>query len=265
MKRMNRIDELFRDKPREILSVYLTAGYPGLNDTPALLHSLQGSGVDMVEIGIPFSDPLADGPVIQQSSHIALQNGMNLKLLFHQLGEIRKTIHIPLVLMGYLNPVLQMGVENFLQNCHQVGIDGVIIPDLPPDEYEARYRKLFNGFGIYNILLITPHTDNGRIQRIAGLSDGFLYLVSDASTTGTKSTIGKHQIEYFQRIRKMDLPIPELIGFGISSHDTFTSACKYARGAIIGSAFIKAIGEEGPLKSKVESFIHTIQNGNSEW
>lgn len=255
---MNRIDRLFKDKPGEILSVYLTAGYPELNDTPALLHSLQECGVDMVEIGIPFSDPLADGPVIQQSSHIALQNGMNLKLLFSQLAEIRNTVHIPLVLMGYLNPVLQMGVETFLLNCSQVGIDGVIIPDLPPDEYEAQYFNLFKEYGIYNSLLITPHTDADRIQKIARLSKGFLYLVSDASTTGTKSAIDKHQVEYFQRIRKMDLPVPGLIGFGISSHETFMTACKHARGAIIGSAFIKAIGEEGPLERKVEEFIHSI-------
>jgi tryptophan synthase alpha chain len=256
---MNRIDQLFNENPGEILSVYITAGFPELNDTPALLRSLQEYGAHMVEIGIPFSDPLADGPVIQRSSHIALQNGMNLKLLFSQLSGIRASVHIPLVLMGYLNPVLQMGMETFLQNCQDVGIDGVIIPDLPPDEYEACYLDLFQRFGICNSLLITPHTSPERIQKIARLSEGFLYMVADASTTGTKSAVGTHQIEYFKRIRKMNLPIPGLIGFGISNHDSFMTACKYARGAILGSAFIKAIGEEGPLEKKVEEFIHSIK------
>lgn len=256
---MNRIDQLFREKGGEILSVYTTAGYPELNDTPALLRALQTCGTDMVEIGIPFSDPLADGPVIQQSSHVALQNGMNLKLLFSQLTGIRSTVHIPLVLMGYLNPVLQLGMENFLEKCREVGIDGVIIPDLPPDEYEARYFELFKKYRIHHILLITPHTSTERIQKIARLSKGFLYLVSDASTTGVKSDIGRHQVEYFQRIRKMDLPLPGLIGFGISNRKTFRTACMHAGGAIIGSAFIRAIGEEGPLEEKVERFISSIR------
>ncbi len=255
---MNRIDQLFKEKAGEVLSVYITAGFPELNDTTVLLQSLQANGAHMVEIGIPFSDPIADGPVIQQSSHTALKNGMTLKLLFSQLAEIRASVHIPLVLMGYLNPLLQMGMETFLRNCSQVGIDGVIIPDLPPEEYETKYFDMFQHFGIYNALLITPHTESERILKIARLSSGFLYMVADASTTGTKSGIGPHQIEYFKRIKKMELPIPGLIGFGISNHDTFLTACKYARGAIIGSAFIKAIGEDGTLNQKVEEFIHTI-------
>ncbi len=258
---MNRIDRLFEDTKGDILSVYITAGYPYLNDTTALLKALQKHGVHMVEIGMPFSDPLADGPVIQQSSQVALQNGMSLNLLFSQLREIRESVFIPLVLMGYLNPVLQMGVEKFLRNCKDVGIDGVIIPDLPPDEYETEYLHLFKKYGIYNSLLITPFTSNERVQKIASLSSGFLYLVADASTTGAKSAIGQHQIDYFRRITEMDLSVHGLIGFGISNHDTFRTACQHAKGAIIGSAFIRAIGKKGDLETKVETFIHSIRNG----
>ena len=257
---MNRIDRMFEDTPGEILSVYITAGYPDLNDTPVLLQALQKNGVHMVEVGMPFSDPLADGPVIQQSSQVALQNGMNLKLLFSQLQGIRDSVHIPLVLMGYLNPVLQMGIENFLRNCRDVGVDGVIIPDLPSDEYETMYLELFQKYGIHNALLITPHTSNERIQKIASLSSGFLYLVADASTTGAKSAIGQHQIDYFQRIEDMNLPVPGLIGFGISNHETFRTACIHARGAIIGSAFVRAIGKKGPLEKRVEEFVRSIRN-----
>ncbi|MEN8202925.1 MAG: tryptophan synthase subunit alpha [Bacteroidota bacterium] len=260
---MNRIDRLFDENTGEILSIYITAGYPALNDTPTLLKALAAHGADMIEIGIPFSDPLADGPVIQHSSQIALKNGMSLDFLFKQLKDIRDSIDIPLLLMGYLNPVLQMGVENFLENCRSTGIDGVIIPDLPPDEYESRYRKLFQSFGIHHVLLVTPHTGTERIQRIAALSSGFLYLVSDSSTTGSKSSVAGHQLEYFQRIQKMNLPLPSLIGFGISNHETFMAACAYARGAIIGSAFIRALAEEEDLTldQKVKKFIGKVKGG----
>ncbi|MEA3461339.1 MAG: tryptophan synthase subunit alpha [Bacteroidota bacterium] len=258
---MNRIDKLFSEKEGEILSVYLTAGYPGLNDTASLLKALQRHGADMVEIGIPFSDPLADGPVIQQSSQLALRNGMTLDLLFRQLKEIRNTLSIPLVLMGYLNPVLQMGMEPFLSKCRDTGIDGVIIPDLPPAEYEARYLELFRSYGIYHSLLVTPHTDDERIKRIAALSEGFLYLVADASTTGARDSVGDHQKDYFQRLSAMNLPIPGLIGFGISNRETFLTACKYARGAIIGSAFIRALGAQNSLTldERVKGFIGEIR------
>lgn len=258
---MNRIDRLFSEKSGGILSIYLTAGYPGLHDTPALLKSLAEHGADMVEIGIPFSDPLADGPVIQHSSQVALSNGMSLKLLFSQLKEIRSSIDIPLILMGYLNPVLQMGMEAFLENCRKTGIDGVIIPDLPPDEYESDYRELFQSFGIHHALLITPFTGAKRIKRIAALSSGFLYLVSDSSTTGSKSSIAHHQLDYFQRIQKMELPVPALIGFGISNHETFLAACGHARGAIIGSAFIKALVDDSSLTldERVKKFVAHIK------
>ena len=258
---MNRIDQLFQEKQGEILSVYFTAGYPSLGDTVPLLKSLQKHGADMVEIGMPFSDPLADGPVIQESSQAALQNGMTLDLLFTQLEGIRSSIQIPLVLMGYLNPVLKMGVEKFLIRCHETGIDGVILPDLPPDTYEDSYLELFRSYGIHHALLITPHTSEDRIRRIAGLSGGFLYLVADAATTGARNTLEEHQVEYFRRIRDMDLGLPGLVGFGISNRETFLAACRYARGAIIGSAFVRAMGEAGQpsLDQKVSQFMGEIR------
>lgn len=258
---INRIDKLFRERDNEILSIYITAGYPELQDTSRLLKALQEHGADMVEIGIPFSDPLADGPVIQQSSQRALQNGMTLDLLFNQLKDIRESVNIPLVLMGYLNPVLQMGVERFLSRCRATGIDGVIIPDLPPDEYEARYLDMFRSYGIYHSLLVTPHTDDRRIARISALSEGFLYLVAAASTTGTRKSVDDHQRDYFQRLKEMNLQVPTLIGFGISNRPTFLTACNYARGAIIGSAFIKALEALNalPLEERVARFMEEIQ------
>lgn len=258
---MNRIDRLFKEKSGEILSIYLTAGYPDLHDTPTLLKALADHGADMIEIGIPFSDPLADGPVIQQSSQIALRNGISLELLFEQLKEIRDSIEIPLVMMGYLNPVLQMGMETFLEKCSNTGMDGVIIPDLPPDEYDSKYRKLFKSRGIHHILLLTPHTGTERIKRIADLSSGFLYLVSDASTTGSRASVEDYQLEYFQRIQQMDLALPSLIGFGISSHKTFKAACMHASGAIIGSAFIRTLSEDNSLslEERVKQFIQMVR------
>jgi tryptophan synthase alpha chain len=258
---MNRIDRLFKEKSGEILSIYLTAGYPDLKDTPTLLKALADHGADMIEIGIPFSDPLADGPVIQQSSQIALRNGISLELLFEQLKEIRDSINIPLVMMGYLNPVLQMGMETFLEKCSNTGMDGVIIPDLPPDEYDSKYRKLFQSRGIHHILLVTPHTETERIKRIADLSSGFLYLVSDASTTGSRASVADYQLEYFQRIQQLDLALPSLIGFGISSHKTFKAACMHASGAIIGSAFIRALSEDNSLtlEERVKQFIQMVR------
>jgi len=258
---MNRIDQLFREKDVEVLSIYLTAGYPGLNDTVLLLKALQDYGADMVEIGIPFSDPLADGPVIQQSSQLALRNGMKLDLLFRQLKEIRKSISIPLLMMGYLNPILRMGMDEFIRRCRDTAIDGVIIPDLPPAEYASRYRELFRSHGIYHSMLVTPYTSDERIESIAALSDGFVYLVAEASTTGARDSLGAHQKEYFLRLKEMDLPVPGLIGFGISNRETFLEASRYARGAIIGSAFIKALGEKNALslEERVEKFIRGIR------
>ncbi len=255
---MNRIDHLFQKKKSAILSVYLTAGYPGLTDTGPLILALQENGADMVEVGIPFSDPMADGPVIQHSSHVALNNGMNLDLLFKQVEEVRPKVSIPLVLMGYLNPIYHMGMERFLERCRGAGVDGVIIPDLPPEEYEAQYRDQFVSGGIHHILLVTPQTSGERIRKIASLCGGFLYLVASASTTGARESVSRQQEEYFRRISEMQLPLPGLIGFGISSRETFLSACRHARGAIIGSAFIEAIGKEGSLEGKVRDFMRGI-------
>jgi len=258
---MNRIDQLFQEKQGDILSVYFTAGFPRLNDTVPILKALQKQGVDMVELGMPFSDPLADGVVIQESSQVALRNGMKLDLLFKQLEGIRSSIQMPLVLMGYLNPVLKMGMDKFLGRCRKAGIDGVILPDLPPDTYETHYHELFKTSAIHNALLLTPHTGEKRIRRIASLSGGFLYLVADASTTGARNTLEDHQLEYFKRIRAMDLGLPGLVGFGISNRETFRAACRYASGAIIGSAFVRALGEADQLslEQKVEKFVRGIR------
>lgn len=264
MHTMNRIDRMFSGGGGEILSVYMTAGYPELDDTVKIIRALQENGADMVEIGIPFSDPLADGPVIQHSSQVALGNGMSVKRLFRQLEGIRDNIDIPLVLMGYLNPILRFGVEGFLQNCRDTGIDGVIIPDLPPEVYAADYRKLFRSHGIHHPLLVTLHTGKERVVKIAGLSGGFLYLVADASTTGEKSSVKAHQIDYFRRIGEMGLGIPALVGFGISSHETFRAACRFARGAIIGSAFIRMLGEEGAGTESVGRFVRRIRTGSRD-
>jgi tryptophan synthase alpha chain len=256
---MNRIDRLFQEKQSGILSIFMTAGYPLLEDTVPLLQALQAHGADMVEVGIPFSDPLADGPVIQKSSQAALENGMTLNMLFNQLESVRAEVHMPLLLMGYLNPIFRMGMERFLDNCQRVGIDGVIIPDLPPDEFEEAYLEMYAERGIHNVMLVTPHTSGERINKIARLSGGFVYLVAEASTTGTRDAVGQHQVAYFDRIREMQLPLPGLIGFGISNRATFRKACGHASGAIIGSAFIKALESEGSLESKVKQFLETVR------
>ena len=258
---MNRIDTLFTEKQGNILSIYMTAGFPALDDTCRILEALQAHGADMVEIGIPFSDPLADGPVIQNSSQLALANGMSLSLLFSQLENIRERVQIPLLLMGYLNPILRFGITEFLESCRRVCIDGVIIPDLPPDEYEAVYQKTFEEYGIHHVLLITPHTDEERILKIAGLCKGFMYMVADSSTTGARSGVKDHQLDYFRRIESMNLKIPRLVGFGIFNNETFSTASSFASGAIIGSAFIRMLEAGGFSEEKIAEFIRMIREG----
>jgi tryptophan synthase alpha chain len=257
---VNRIDHLFSEKKQGVLSVYLTAGYPALEDTVEIINTLQNSGVDMVEIGMPFSDPLADGEIIQQSSQVALANGMSIKHLFEQISTIRQQVEIPLVLMGYLNPVLQFGFSAFLEKCVETGIDGLIIPDLPLEVYLEEYRAKVEESGLKFIMLITPYTSEDRIRRIAEVSGGFLYMVADASTTGVKKGITGEQLGYFSRIRKMELDIPRLIGFGISDAETFRIACEYANGAIIGSAFISALGStvSESIVEKTRFFIGSV-------
>jgi len=231
--------------PKKVLSIYFTAGYPEKEDTTKVLQQLQDSGVDLVEIGLPFSDPLADGPTIQDSSTTALKNGMSTQLLFDQLKDIRKSIHIPLIVMGYFNPMLQYGVDAFLKECAQIGIDGIIMPDLPLAEYKQHFAAMYEKYGIKNIFLITPQTSDARIREIDKASDSFIYLVSTASVTGSKSGFGPEQEAYFERIANMKLKNPLVVGFGIHDAHTFTQATKHTSGAIIGSAFIKTITEKG--------------------
>lgn len=255
---MNRIDQLFQNKATDILSVFFTAGFPNLEDTVQIIEMLQKYGADMAEIGIPFSDPTADGPDIQHSSDAALKNGMSLELLFRQLSGIRKKVTIPLILMGYFNPVYRFGVERFCRKCRETGIDGIILPDLPPWEFNPQYRKVFEENGIHNILLITPQTTDDRILETDRNTGGFIYMVSASSTTGGGKKVSDFHTGYFERVRQLSLKHPRLIGFGISDHATFSNACRYASGAIVGSAFIRALQQEGPLEEKVEKFLKSM-------
>ncbi|MGL5545728.1 MAG: tryptophan synthase subunit alpha [Tannerellaceae bacterium] len=255
---MNRIDQLFATKQNNILSVYFTAGFPQLNSTLSVLEALQAKGVDMVEIGVPFSDPLADGPVIQQSSHVAIQNGMNLRLLFSQLKDVRERIHIPLVLMTYFNPVLVFGFEEFCKQCAEVGIDGLIIPDLPFAEYEQTYKAITDKYGLHMAMLITPQTSEARIRQIDDLTNGFIYMVSSASTTGAKDRFSEEQIGYFERINALELKNPRLIGFGISNNTTLQSAFSHARGAIVGSKYVQLLGSEKTIEQSVDALFASL-------
>ena len=255
---MNRIHQLFSEKKENIFSVYFTAGYPNLNDTVEIIRQLVKHGVDMIEIGIPFSDPLADGPVIQHSSQVALQNGMSQKLLFEQLKDIRQITNIPLILMGYINPILQFGFAKFCRQAKEIGIDGFIIPDLPMNEYLQEFKPIADNYGLENILLITPETPEARVKMIDQHSNSFIYMVSSASTTGMQNSFSQEKELYFERIKKMNLKNPTLIGFGISNQKTFDSACRHSSGAIIGSAFIKLLGENSIEKS-VEMLMKRIR------
>ncbi|MDO4229021.1 MAG: tryptophan synthase subunit alpha [Capnocytophaga sp.] len=254
---MNRITTIF-NKNKKILSIYFTAGFPNLNDTVSIIETLADNGVDIIEIGIPFSDPLADGPTIQASSKMALDNGMTVSLLFEQLKNIRQKVSIPLVMMGYFNPIMQYGVENFCQKCAEIGIDGLIIPDLPLDIYTEKYKTLFEANGLTNIFLITPQTSEKRIKEIDSITKGFIYMVSSAGVTGSRQDFGNEQLTYFKRVSTLDLKSPLVVGFGISNAETFNQATLYTDGAIIGSAFIKFI-EANPI-SEIKTFISSINN-----
>jgi tryptophan synthase alpha chain len=255
---MNRINQLFQQKKQDILSVYFTAGFPGLNDTVFTIKELQLQGVDLIEIGIPFSDPMADGAVIQHSSHVALQNGMSIRKLFQQLTDIRNEIQIPLVMMGYLNPVMQFGFENFCRECHRVGVDGMIIPDLPMSDYLSEYKQIAEMFGLKFIFLITPETSEERIREIDEHTDGFIYMVSSASVTGIQSNFDS-RVAYFNRINAMNLNNPRLIGFGVSNKATLDMVNQNASGAIIGSAFIKALQESSSIVEAVRHLLQQLQ------
>ena len=247
-----------KETEKGLLSIYYTAGYPDLDSTVAIAEKLEKSGADFLEIGFPYSDPVADGPVIQNSSQASLQNGMTLPFLFQQLEELRSRVTIPVFLMGYFNTVLQYGVENFCKSCQQVGINGAIIPDLPIYEYEELYQDLFEKYNVRNIFLVTPQTSDERIQKIDNLSKSFIYLLSSNATTGTNLEVGDQASAYFQRLKDMNLKNPLIIGFGISDRDTFRKATHYAKGAIIGSAFVRLLAEPNYM-DKIDTFIKSIK------
>jgi len=254
---MNRLDHLFAAKKNKVLNIYCTAGYPQLNSTIEVLHALQNNGADLIEIGMPYSDPLADGEVIQASSAVALQNGMTIEVLFQQLQNVRTGIELPIILMGYMNPILQFGIEKFCTKAKEVGVDGVILPDLPMYEFEIMYKSLFDANDLKFIFLITPETGKERIRKIDSLCSGFLYAVSSSSTTGKNKAI-EGQEDYFKKLQQMNLKNPVLVGFGIKDKATFDSACKYTNGAIIGSAYIKALQNTGNINQTTKEFLNSI-------
>lgn len=241
---MNRINQLFSNHPQGVLSIYFCAGTPTLNGTANVIRTLEHHGVGMIEIGIPFSDPMADGIVIQEAATQALRAGMSLRLLFEQLQDIRKEVKIPLVLMGYLNPIMQFGFEKFCSHCQACGIDGVIIPDLPFKDYQEQYRPIAERYDVKVIMLITPETSEARVREIDAHTDGFIYMVSSASTTGAQQAFSDSKRNYFKRIAGMKLNNPRMVGFGISNKATFDAACQHASGAIIGSRFVTLLNEE---------------------
>jgi len=259
MINMNRISALFASRNEPILNIYATAGYPNFGDTMLVLNALQEGGVDIIEIGMPYSDPIADGETIQQSNQVSLDQGMTVTHLFDQLKNMRQSISVPVLLMGYINPVLQFGVERFCQKCQEVGVDGVILPDLPLAEYQLSYQSIFEQCGLLNIFLITPQTSDERIKQIDAISEGFIYMVSSASTTGAKTGISSDQEAYFKRIDNMNLKNPRLVGFGISDRESFLKASNGASGAIIGSAFVKLVGNAKNLREEIVGFVKSIK------
>lgn len=256
---MNRIHYLFTHKQDRVLSIYFTAGFPNLEDTIPVMEAIEAGGADIIEIGIPYSDPIADGPTIQDSNMIALENGMSMKKLFEQLKGFRAKVHLPVVLMGYLNPIIQFGMEEFCKKCKEVGIDGLIVPDLPMQQYLDEYKILFDAYGLVNTFLISPQTSEKRIREIDENTDGFIYMVSSHSITGAKADISEEQIAYFERVKAMNLKNPRLIGFGISDAQTFTTASQYSNGAIIGSAFIKKVKNSQNLNQEIQEYLRGVK------
>ena len=242
---MNRIDTLFSANPRRVLSIYFCAGTPDPEGTAEVIRNLAREGVGMIEVGIPFSDPMADGPVIQEAATRALRGGMTLERLFSQLEGIRDDVDIPLILMGYLNPVFHYGFEAFCHRCAEVGVDGMIIPDLPFKDYMEHYKPVADRYDLRVIMLITPETSEERIRLIDANTSGFIYLVSSASTTGAQKDFDAQKRAYFERIEAMGLRIPRMVGFGISNRQTFDAACEHASGGIIGSRFVTLLDEYG--------------------
>jgi len=255
---MNRLNKLFASKKNNLLSIYYTAGYPELNTTIDIAEALEKAGVDFLEIGFPYSDPVADGPTIQHSSERALESGMTLNLLFEQLADLRKRVSIPILLMGYANPMIQYGVERFCKKAAEAGVDGVIVPDLPMYEYETLYADYFKANSLSNIFLVTPQTSEERIRKIDKLSNSFIYLLSSSSITGGSLNVSVNIEDYYKRVKAMELKNPAIIGFGITDNKSFSKACEYAAGAIVGSAFVKLLGTEDYLE-KIPGFIQIIR------
>lgn len=248
---------MFAKKQNKVLNVYCTAGYPQLHSTIPVMKSLQENGVDLVELGMPYSDPLADGPVIQASGSKALENGMTISVLFEQLANFRKEINIPVILMGYMNPVLQYGFEKFCADASALGIDGLILPDLPEFEFENEYGTIIKKYGLDFIFLVTPETSEERVRKLDSLSSGFLYAVSSSATTGKDKDFTAVE-KYLQRLQSMKLKNPVLVGFGIKDKETFQSACKYANGAIIGTAYIKMLEEAKNIEEGTQTFLNNV-------
>lgn len=256
---MNRITNLFETKQNGILSVYFTAGYPKLDDTVIVLKELEKKGIDMVEVGIPFSDPMADGVVIQEAATQALRNGMSLRCLFDQLKDMRKEVQIPVILMGYLNPIMQFGFEDFCKKCVETGVDGMIIPDLPFADYMSDYKAIAESYGLKIIMLITPETSEERIRLIDEHTSGFIYMVSSAATTGAQQSFNEQKQAYFRRINSMNLRNPRLVGFGISNKATFDAAASNSSGAIIGSKFIQLLKSEDTIVKAIDALLEGLK------
>jgi tryptophan synthase alpha chain len=256
---MNRIHKLFKHKKENILSIFYTAGFPHRGDTVLIAEALENAGADIIEIGIPFSDPVADGPTIQASNKVALDNGMNVKLLLDQVKQIREKVKIPIILMGYLNPIMQFGIEKFVHAAADAGVDGLILPDMPADVFQHEYKDIFEKAGMANTFLISPTTSDERIRRIDSLTSGFIYAVSASSTTGAKGDFTHEQIDYFTKLQGMKLKNPFLIGFGISNNETFSTASSYGSGAIVGSAFINLLRDSKDIPADVRKFVAGIK------
>jgi len=256
----NRVIDLFKKKKEKVLNIYFTAGYPKLNDTAKIAELLEKAGTDLLEIGMPYSDPIADGPTIQASSEVALDNGMSIKVLFEQLKDIREKVSIPICLMGYINPVMQYGIEKFCKEASEIGIDALILPDLPIREYNELYKETFEKYNLSNVFLVTPQTSEERLKAIDNSSEGFVYVVSSSSTTGNAQSQGLDaKAEYFQKIKNSGLKNPTLIGFNIKDNETFSYACNYANGAIIGSAFIRLLKESTDLEQDITAYIKSVK------
>jgi tryptophan synthase alpha chain len=259
----NRIKDLFESKKENILSVFYTAGFPTLDSTQLIAEALAKAGADIIEIGIPYSDPIADGPTIQESNTVALKNGIGLSLILKLVKDIRKTVDIPIILMGYVNPVMQYGVERFARDAAEAGVDGVILPDLPMAAYMDEYKTLFESVNLSNTFLISPTTSEERIRKIDSVTDGFIYAVSASSIAGAKGKFTNDQVAYFKKLKNMKLKNPFLIGFGISNNETFTTASTYGAGAIVGSAFINLLKESKNVSDDTTAFIQSLRYRNN--